>query len=337
VTADLQRSSARWRRTRVWSCAVVISLASWGGGNPAVTAFATPGDDPTSGGLEPEAGTAPPSTVIQLRGGRLTVKVRNAPWRTVLNEFARQTGIEVAVKGPFRGELTEEFETSNLEEGLRRLFRGADVILFYANEARGEESTVVARAWLFPRQAASGRRSPPRENDDEAKPLRALDALAAKRNTTALQTALVDSDLEVQTRALQLLTEQDGLRVVDRLLHMASSEDPMTRLQALSVLHKSPADETTILSALGTALADRHGAVREYAIEALASRGGSGAMAYLQQALRDPDPKVRMMILENVAQHGQAHALLQQGLSDSDNAVRELAGILLTQLGSHPE
>ncbi len=254
-----------------------------------------------------------------------------------MNEVERQTGIEITVKGLFRGELTEEFETSNLKEGLRRLFRGADVILFYADDASAEEPKAVVRAWLFPKDAASGRRWPSGAAASEDQTAAEGDDTAERHRAEALEKALVESDVEGQTRALKLLAEREGPRVVDRLLRMISSGDPMTRLQALSVLPQSPADKTTVLSALGTALADRHRAVKEYAIEALASQGGSQAMAYLQQAFRDPDPRVRMIILENVAQHDPAHALLREGLSDGDHAVRELAGLLLSQLGSPPE
>jgi hypothetical protein len=260
----------------------------------------------------------------------------------VVNELERQTGLKIEVKGRFLGDLTAEVETSSLEEGLRRLFHDADVVLFYAREVGVGESRPLARVWLFPRDAAIRRRSPSQampaedrtagEDDDRTAP----DTLEAQ-DAKALETALVDSDLEAQTRALELLTRLDGPRVVDRLLHMASSVDPMTRLQALSVLPQSTADEATVLSALRTALADPHRAVKEYAIEALASQGGSQAMTYLQQAFRDPDPKVRMTVLENVAQHVPGHPLLRAGLSDRDDAVREVARYLLTQPGSPEE
>jgi HEAT repeats len=315
-------SSSHERRIHVGRWALIFSLTACFLGSVAVPVCARPGDPPTSEEIGPGAVSVPATTVIRLRGGRLTVKVRNAPWRTVLNELERQTGIEVAVKGLFEGELTDEFETSSLEAGLRRLFRGVDVILFYADNVRGEESKAVMRAWLFPKGVASGRHSPAR-----AAPAAPAEDLIG--SPEALERALVDSDVESQTRALQLLTEREGPRVVDRLLKMTSSKEPMTRLQALTLLSQSPADETTVLSALRAALADGHEVVKEYAIGALANQGGSQAMVYLQQALRDPDPKVRLMILENVGQHALAHPLLREALSDSDDAVRELAGFLL--------
>ena len=84
------------------------------------------------------------------------------------------------------------------------------------------------------------------------------------------------------------------------LMEMTKSDDPARRLQALSLLHESgQADEATILSALRAALPDE--TTKSYAVQALAERGGPEAIAALRETFRDPDPYVRTLVIESMA------------------------------------
>jgi HEAT repeat protein len=73
------------------------------------------------------------------------------------------------------------------------------------------------------------------------------------------------------------------------------------------------------------ALSDSDMAVRGYAIQALARRGGPQAMSYLRDALRDPDPSVRLMVVEDVIGAPDGLPLLQEASSDSEESVRSSA------------
>jgi hypothetical protein len=62
--------------------------------------------------------------VIQVEGGRLTVKLEDAPLKAALEEIGRQGHITVIVQGPLRTTISLEFQQVPMEEGLRRLLRG---------------------------------------------------------------------------------------------------------------------------------------------------------------------------------------------------------------------
>jgi HEAT repeat protein len=101
-------------------------------------------------------------------------------------------------------------------------------------------------------------------------------------------------------------------------------------VQVLQVLHETgAADEGTVLAVLREALADADLHVKGYAIQALADRGGAEATEALHQALRDPNPAVRLAVIERVIPRDQGLALLQEGLADEDARVRAEAAARL--------
>jgi HEAT repeat protein len=65
--------------------------------------------------------------------------------------------------------------------------------------------------------------------------------------------------------------------------------------------------------------------VKGYAIHALTVRGGAEAFASLRQALRDPDPSIRRLVLESVIQLDDGLPLVQEALADSEEVIRALA------------
>jgi HEAT repeat protein len=163
--------------------------------------------------------------------------------------------------------------------------------------------------------------------------LKALEAFAQQGNDAALRQALRDPDELVQMRALELLAQRDSQQAVALILDMTKSDQPAVRSQALRLLHETGhVDERTVVSALGAALADKD--VRDYAIQALAERGGTDAMEYLRQAFRDPDPTVRRRVIESAAPQGQSLPLLQEAIADPDETVRSFAKFWLEQAAS---
>jgi HEAT repeat protein len=182
-------------------------------------------------------------------------------------------------------------------------------------------------------QAVPAATDPSQPDNNEQERLEALAGSAQTGDEQALRKALLDPDPIVQERALALLAEANREGAVAHLLDMTKSGQPETRIQALQLLHESElADEPAVVSSLGAALADED--LKPYAIEALAKRGGPEAMEYLQQALHDPDPKVRQMIIESAAPLDEYQVLLQQARWDEDETVRSLANAWLNQNAS---
>lgn len=119
---------------------------------------------------------------------------------------------------------------------------------------------------------------------------------------------------------------------IDTLIGMTKDDDPAERLQALlSLSGHDKVDAVTVQSTLEAALTDRDANVRAYAVQTLASHGGPEAMGYLWQALRDPDPAVRVVAVQTAVPTDQGHAFLQAALSDKDEHVRSIAVLMQKQ------
>jgi len=330
---------------RVIVLTLALMLCGWGG--PAALAPARAADDPKSREQpQPAHGAARPG--IELRGALLSVRLRDAPWEAVLKDLEREMGVVIRVRGPLIGTLTQEFEDLSLEQGLRRLFRDANTLLFYATgeSPDGPAGRLIA-LWVFPREGSAAERQirspssgvPDAEkqeavgfiaNTTEAVPqeerLAALHAMAQQGNLEALREAAFDPDETIQLAALESLAERDQQEATAVLVGATKSDEPERRRQALTLLHQTGhGDEMTVVTALGEALADADASVKLYAIQALAERRGSAALESLRHALRDPDPSVRMFVIARLVPEGQGLELLWDALADDEKMVRELA------------
>jgi HEAT repeat protein len=85
---------------------------------------------------------------------------------------------------------------------------------------------------------------------------------------------------------------------------------------------------------LQTALSDEDPNVRGQAVYAVVRRGGVEATAVLQDALQDSALPVRLMAVDGLGTDEESIALLKQALTDSDQAVRELAAMKLKSLST---
>lgn len=88
---------------------------------------------------------------------------------------------------------------------------------------------------------------------------------------------------------------------------------------------------THALSVLGEALTDEDMAVKGYAIQLLAERGGPGAIERLRQVLRDPDTSVGMTVLASAVRSDRGRSLLWEALFDNDPTVRSFAALWMEQ------
>jgi HEAT repeat protein len=160
-------------------------------------------------------------------------------------------------------------------------------------------------------------------------------ALVRQADGEALQQAVFDPDATVQLTAFALFAERDPQGAAALLVQAAQNDQSVVRLQALQLLHHGGlGDDATVLSALSGALADADMAVKRYAVQALAERGGPEALGSLRDALRDPDPSVRQMIIERVIQlvpSDQSLPILREALADEDATVRSFSAAWLQQ------
>lgn len=274
---------------------------------------------------------------VEWKEGRLSVTAEETPLSQVLQEVARQTGLEARGLERLEEKVSVRFASLPLREGLQKLLASVNYVILEKKSSQGDTRPVLVLASgrhtnvSLSRQGENPEEEPVME-EDQGRRLTALYASAQQGDGEALQKALFDRDQVVQATAYELLAKQDPQKAVVVLLEATKSDEPGTRLQALQLLHQSgQADGTVTLSALDGALGDEDVTVKGYAVQALAERGTSEAMAYLYRALDDPDPSVRMMVVEIVAGKEQGRQMLQAALRDGNEAVRSMAAFWLKQ------
>ena len=257
---------------------------------------------------------------VERHVNRLSVSANNVPWSEFLPDLKHETGIQIRLMSPLNGTLTTDFKSLPLQAGLRIIFRDMNLALFYAKGGSEEpENGRLTELWLWPKEGGSWEQNP-------EEPREALEGSIEAGEVEALRQALLYHDQSMQAITFEHLAEKDGSGAVDALLGLSGSEEPRIRRQALSLLMEvGQEDGATVVSALGDALADGDEGVRNYAIEALASWGSPAAMGYLRQALHDPDPFTRTLVVESVAELQEGLPLIQEAVSDTDPTVRSTA------------
>jgi HEAT repeat protein len=284
---------------------------------------------------------------------RLSVNADNAELSQVLRELARQTGIKIIGSQDMRQRVTIHFSDVSLEKGLKSLLDGVDYAVLgdLSSPEKARAAQVVVFRWLgasnsnrsvaskteasgVPKPRAALKPGTPSPEEQAAgqqdKALAAVEAAAAKGDQDALSKAVQSSDPAVQAQAFEELSKINSQVALDALSSVLKSDQPTQRLQALQLLDQSDhADNDAVISAMGQALNADDPSIKDYAIQALARRGGSQEMDLLRQALGDADPSVRLMVIETVGQGPEGVPLLQQALADPDPSVSSAASQLL--------
>jgi hypothetical protein len=285
--------------------------------------------------------------------GRLSVSAENAELSQVLHEVSRETGIKIRGSQDVRQRVSMHLSDVSLEKGLKALLDGVDYAVMgdISSPEKARSAQVVIFAWLaapdsnraatpsagtdgvqkakaVAARKRAGSEDEPASQQDKA--LAAVEAAAAKGDLEALSKAVQSSDPAVQSQAFEELTRLNPQAALDALSNALKSDEPAQRLQALQILDQADqADNDTVVAAMGQALNADDPSIKDYAIQALARRGGSQEMDLLRQAMGDPDPAVRLMVLESVGQETEALPLLQQAVNDSDPSVSAAANQLL--------
>jgi HEAT repeats len=282
--------------------------------------------------------------------GRLSVSAENAELSQVLREVSHQTGIRIRGSQDVGQRVSIHLSEVSLEKGLKALLDGVGYAVMgdISTPEKVRSAQVVVFAWLaapdsnrpatssagttsvLQRTMAAALRARAGPEDEQDKALASVEAAAKKGDMDALSKAVQSSDPAVQSEAFAEMSKLNPQAALDALSNVLKSEEPAQRLQALQLLDQSDqADNDTIVSAMGQALNADDPSIKDYAIQALARRGGSQEMDLLRQAMGDPDPAVRLMVLESVGQETEALPLLQQAVNDSDPSVSAAANQLL--------
>ena len=294
---------------------------------------------------------------VDWKQGRLSVDAENAELSHVLREVAQQTGIEILGAQDIGQLVSIHLSDVSLQKALKALLDGQDYAVLgdISSPQKARTAQVVVLGGLaapdsnrnsLSDAAGSGapaeravrihrnRRSKEEEGSDPDRAAAAIEAAAAKADVESLAKTIKGSDPTLQAQAFEELYKLNPHAALSALNSELQSDQPTQRLQALELLDQfDQADNDTIISALGQALKADDPSLKDYAIQALARRGGSQELELLRQALGDPDPAVRFMVVETVGRRLEALSLLQHALSDSDPSVSAAASQLLKAAG----
>jgi HEAT repeat protein len=267
---------------------------------------------------------------VEWRQGQLSLTAEKVPLSEVIKAVAAKAGIEVVELEEFRQEISVQFSDVPLHDGLQRLLADLDYVLIESASAQ-EQQPPALTVILGGRVRSSSQKIIDCVLADAIDTSKGL----TEDNETALRRALDDPDPNSQALALDLIAERDHENAVPVLVEGTQSSMPEVRLRAIELLVNSQADDQTILSALGQAVNDQQREIRSYAIRTLAQRGTPEGLSYLQAALADPDPGIRILTLDNIFRFvppAQGIPLLQEAATiNSDEAVRSTAASLLAE------
>jgi len=239
-----------------------------------------------------------PPLLVRIANNLLTVKVHDASVEELIEEIARQSGLNIVWYGTISERITLDFQGLALDQALARILRRHSFALASAQGGEGEGTAARPRKlWIIPKGAEG---SPPQ---------------AAATNESEREDVLQDESLDITL-----------------LIAALRSEDSWEREEAVEALGEIGGPESAQF--LGVALTDEDEDVRQAAIAALAHIGGDRAAQVLAVALEDEDEWFREEAVEALGEIGgnSAIRLLEQALSDEYDGVRDTAEELLEEL-----
>jgi len=257
----------------------------------------------------------PPTLTIGFQDGLLSIEANQWPWAKVLKKITETTGIHFHYTLALEGSVTLSFADLPVRQALERLFGPEANFLFRYPGVGDLPGFLPKEVWVLGTVRGEGP-APSRMPGSKG------------------ELSLPESNSAVDHQTLDMIPDEaPGEREeIDKLLEMAQDDDPTIRAQALSDLSQSGKDSGgTIRSALAAALTDEDARVRGHAVQILAGRGASEEMEHLWQALSDPDPYVRAMVVRTAVLNDQGIALLLEAGSDEDATVRSDAAFRLKQ------
>jgi hypothetical protein len=279
-----------------------------------------------AGGLG--TGASESTLTVTWRDARLGVTADGVSRARILEELARQASLEVRGLDALPAEpVTLRLAGLTLEEGLRRLLAGVRAYVLVEEASSDNDHRLVRLVVVSPRAGGAAPATGGPAPEGEMTPVGVPAAL------TGLEAAAEQGDVEtLGTLARELLAGPDRSEALVRLLTVARRPNPPTRLLALQLLHDTrESGATDVLQTVGEATADADPSVKEWAIQALAEWTEPAAARFLRGALRDPDPAVRMQVVESLARTEEGRLLIGEALADEDPAIRAFARFWLEQ------
>ncbi len=222
-------------------------------------------------------------SVVKVREGLLTVKVRNIPLKRVLEEIAGQTEIKLVFNGQTEAMISADIADIPLEKGLRRLIRDMNYAFIYGPKETKSGRSEIREIIIYTEADGSpfkAIRPPPirpppamrpPERPEEAPPESLFDALR-------------DGSPEVREEAVHRHSKfGKDKRVVKHLTETLLFYDEKVKAGE----EKTPGDP-------------RERSVKMSIVKTLREIGGEGVIRTLKRALKDEDEDVRKAAAESL-------------------------------------
>jgi len=227
----------------------------------------------------------------------VSVDVHDALLTDVLRSVGEQAAIQVTIRGGSGDRVTESFDGVALDEAIKRLARGYDVVLIYGGRKGLTGTGRLVEALVY---QASAPGVPvvfdPRQRGSRLRAVRSLIQQAHRREPGAFDSLVgmlsTDPDPLVRRTAAAGIGSFRGPEAVAALTTALGDQDPMVRTAVVSALG-AMRDEAMAPTMAQVLARDPEAAVRRAALWALAPLHSDDARRGLQAALSDADASVR--------------------------------------------
>lgn len=271
--------------------------------NSTVAQTSSPSESDPQNTKAPALGQNNASINLQKVNGQLLLEARQAPLAQILKQIADKTGAKIHYSVLPEASVTATCIGKSVQEIMACLV-GKQVGLV----AHKPQKDKPAEFWLLGSSVGSCR--------------------VVSVTASPIQSATEPQPTpEAQAEMERMMQEQS-----DQLLQQAKSKIPSERqIAIMNLASVGSKDDPNVDDALTTAMTDKDPSVRVQAVTAIAQRGGDNFSSQIAQVLKDQDANVRALAVSLVENDAN---LLQQALTDSDQAVRDAARAKLEQITS---
>lgn len=276
------------RARRLWYLVATVPMLVGGGGSVSIAV----------GGQQDHR----TNVVVDVAEGTLSVDADGPPLTELIGLIAERLGARAVTAGDLTTRVSARFARVPVDEAIRRVTRGHQLVLVYARRA-GRERLAEIRvlgSTPLPGAGGDGPEALPASvsHDRRASGLQAIRELARRRDAGALaQVVTQDADPQVRTQAALALSALGGAQAALALAAALGDQVTSVRIQAIHGLRK--VEGVRAVPVLREVLmSDPDSTVRRTAVRALAQLPAQEARAALEPALGDPDASLRLEAAE---------------------------------------
>lgn len=265
----------------------------------AVLGSPSPGRTADLGQESAPAAPISPVPLVVVEEGKLTVDVHHAELESVLREIATRAAFDLRTSGKL-GRVTATFAGVSLEEGLRRLAPGRELMLVYRGSVgRADQALVEVRVF-----AGSPASDPRRAAADLAEINQLLRTGAGPEGIARLVDLLgAAPEPAVRSRAAAVLGWRGGMGSETALTEALNDPAPDVRAQVVDALRRV-AGARAIPALVRLLLRDPDAVVRRAAARSLGMLPEAAATSALTAAAGDPDASVRKQVIWALRRRG---------------------------------